>query len=378
MILAKTLIKHEIIRLISQLVTIFFIVSFLSGCGTAFIASKQDDIVTQIDVWSAENEYGKAFTTLDYVKSTHPQYKKLQHRKKSLLIQATEYEQNIDKQIKQYIKNNQWAQALDLMDQAKEKYPLAATDTNNRNLAKTEQYLIEQQQKLLGSIEQELTLQRSQWMIQARPVYQTKLNADPRNAALKRQLDALNKEAKILSQKLTVLSQQAITKKHFKTARLRINQAIALDPSAKRQEILSQLNKNSKKSYRKKKNRKKQSQDKAREIQHNSLLQEIETSYNAGNLIETKQLISKLDENELNDIKIIQLRQELERSINYAIEQLSSEANKNYTDGQFHQAIKRWEQVLMYDPENVMAKKNILRAEKVIDKLTRLREKQNN
>ncbi len=264
------------------------------------------------------------------------------------------------------------------MDQAKEKYPLADTDTDNKGLAKTEKNLIEQQQKLLGSIEQKITLQRSQWMIQARPVYQTKLNADPRNDALKRQLDALNKEAKVLSQKLTLLSQQAINKKHFKTARLRINQAIALDPSAKRQEILSQLNKHSKKSYRKKTSRKKQSQDKAREIQHNSLLQEIESNYNAGNLIATKQLISKLDENELNDIKIIQLKQELDRSITYAIEQLTSEANKNYTDGQFHQAIERWEQVLMYDPENVMAKKNILRAEKVIDKLTRLREKQNN
>ena len=361
-------------RLSSVLVFILFVLPLLSSCGTAFVASKQDDVLTQIDVWSAENKYGKAFATLNYVKTSHPQYAELQIRKKTLLTQATEYELRIDKQIKQFIATNQWSQALDLIDQAKEKYPLAKAENNHRILAQTEKYLLAQQQKALSSIDQDIMLERSQWMIKTWPIYQEKLNTDPRNEVLKKQLDDLNKEAKSLSQKLALLSQQAINKKHYKTAKIRINQAIALDPTQKHQAILSQLKKVSAKSYIKKK----QSQDITRKIQQNTLLQDIEKSYYAGDLLKTRQLISELDEDEQNDSQIIQLKQELERSINYTTQRLAAKANTEYTNGQFHQAIKLWEQVLMYDPENVMAKKNIIRAEKVIEKLTSIREKQQN
>ncbi len=361
-------------RLSSVLVFILFVLPLLSSCGTAFVASKQDDILTQIDVWSAENEYGKAFATLDYVKTSHPQYAELQIRKKTLLTQATEYELRIDKQIKQFIATNQWSQALDLIDQAKEKYPLPKAENNHRILAQTEKYLLAQQQKALSSIDQDIMLERSQWMIKTWPIYQEKLNTDPRNEVLKKQLDDLNEEAKSLSQKLALLSQQAINKKHYKTAKIRINQAIALDPTQKHQAILTQLKNMSVKSYKKKK----KSQNITRKIQQNTLLQDIEKSYYAGDLLKTRQLISELDEDEQNDSQIIQLKQELERSINYTTQRLAAKANTEYTNGQFHQAIKLWEQVLIYDPENVMAKKNIIRAEKVIEKLSSIREKQQN
>ena len=102
---------------------------------------------------------------------------------------------------------------------------------------------------------------------------------------------------------------------------------------------------------------------------------EKEKSFKAGDYLVVKELILKLHENEQKNIQIIQLKQELDYSIDYKIEQLVSEANKNYTNGQFYQAIDLWEQVLIYDPQNTRAKKNIRRAEEVIDKLIRLREK---
>ncbi|MCK5648085.1 MAG: hypothetical protein KAI22_04325 [Gammaproteobacteria bacterium] len=351
-----------------------FIFPFLSGCGTPFIASKQDDLLTQIDVWSADNEYGKAFATLNYVKSSHPQYPKLQQRKKFLLIQANEYEQHIDKQIQQFINVNQWAQALDLLDQAKQKYPLVNAENKNRGIIKTEKNLLQQQQRLLASIERNIMLERSQWLIKARPLYQQKVNTDPRNKALKIRVEDLHKESQLLSGKLTQRCKEAIDKKHYKTAKSLIHQAIALESTKKRQKILYQLQNREKKSSTKIQ----QTQDATRVVQQNTLLQDIEKSYNAGDLLKTKQLISMLDENEQNNIQLIELKQDLERSINYTIQQLVSEANKSYTDGQFHQAIELWEQVLMYNPQNTLAKKNIQRAEKVIDKLQKLREKQQN
>ena len=360
----------------TSLMIIILMASFLSGCGTAFVASKQDDVLTQIDVWSAENEYGKAFSTLNYVKASHPQYKALQIRKTSLLIQANEYEQSIDKQTKSFIKANQWAEALDLIDQAKEKYPLG--ESKNRGLLKTEKNLLLQQQKLLTSINQTILIKRSQWMIDTLPVYHEKLNTDPRNESLQNQVSSLDKEAKILSQKLTEIAQQAIAQKHYKTAKIRINQAIALESNKERQGIATQLKGRSIKYNQKKKIKKKKSQEKTRKEQQSVLLQEIEKSYNAGDFLKTRQLISMLDKNGQNDVQLIQIKQELDRSINYTVQQLMTKANKNYTDGEFQGAIDLWQQVLMYEPNNVIAKKNIRRSEKVIEKLSSLREKQSN
>lgn len=352
----------------SVLVTVLLVLPLLSGCVNSFIASKQDNLLTQIDVWSAKNEYGKAFATLGYVKTSHPQYQKLQRRKKNLLVQAKGYEQHINKQTQQFIETNQWTQALDLLDQAKEKYPLS------KSIAKTEKKLLKQQQRLLASINQNILLEQSRGKIKIRSVYQDKLNIDPRNEALKKQILDLNKESKVLSRKLTQLSKEAVNKQQYKTAKTLITQAIALEPSKKRRQTLSRLQSREEKSHKKKK----QTQDRTRKVQQNTLLEDIEKSYDAGDLLKTKELISQLDKNEQNNIQLIQLKQNLDRSINDRIQQLVSEANKNYTDGQFLQAIELWEQVLIYDPLNTLANKNIQRAEKVIDKLTNLREKQQN
>lgn len=209
-------------------------------------------------------------------------------------------------------------------------------------------------------------------MIKTRSFYQDKLNTDPRNEALKEQVKNLNNEAELLSEKLTQLSKVAINKKYYRTAKMRINQAIALQPGQQRQQILSQLQNREKKSDKKKK----QTESRSNKIQQDALIQEVEESFKAGDFLKTKQLILTLDENEQKNAQLIALEQELQRSIDDTIEQLVSEANKHYINGEFYQTIDLWEQVLLYEPQNTLTIKNIRRAEEVIDKLRRLREKQ--
>jgi hypothetical protein len=364
-------VKHKI-RL-SNLLILFLLLAYLTGCGTAFVASKQDDILTQIDVWSAENEYAKAFSTLGYVKQSHPQYKALQLRKSKLLVQASEYEQQVDTQVKSYIREKQWAKALDLIDEAKIKYPHSDKD-DKRLLGYTEKYFNEKQEKALVVIEKKILLAKTQWMIAARPIYKEKLNTEPRNEELKKQWAELQKESQQMAQELTLLSLQAIERKHYQTAKLRINQAIELEKNEERKNILSKLKNRSKANYKKR-----QKTDKRkRKIKQTTILDDIENSYRAGEYLKAKQLIQSLEATKEESIHLKQLEQELERSIQYTVERLMSQANKHYTNGNFQLAIRLWEQALIYDPDNVLAKKNIQRAEKVIEKLSTLREKQKN
>lgn len=362
--------SHSFISSVTPLSTILSVVlllSVLSGCST-YIASKQDDILVQIDVWSAENEFAKAFETLDYVKTTHPQYNDLQARRKSLLIEATEFEQKVQTLITKLIQDKQWADALDAIDDARKKYP------QGKLIEKTEQQLLEKQTEALAEIDQRIMIERSQWMIKTRPIYQTNLNTDPRNTELKTYVDSLNSESETLAQKLTLLSQQAIESKRFKTARIRIVQAIELKPSKERNKILASLKSREKVTHKKKQQAKKRTH----KIKQNSILVDIEKSFRAGELLKAKQLIAHLDEKEKSNPELIQLEQELDSSINYKIQHYFSDANRLYTEGDFQQAIATWEQVLQYDPDNEIARKNIQRAEKVIEKLSTLREKQQN
>lgn len=357
----------------NPLVTYFFfpalVLAFLmvSGCST-YLAAKQDDVLTQIDVWATENKYGKAFETLNYVKKSHPQYQALQQRKKSLLLEAQEYEQKINQTIIDLISARQWAEALDRLDEAKAKYPKSKT------LEKTQQWLLDRQANELQKLAQKLMLERSQWMINARPLYKEQTIVSPRDKDFKNRLEALNKESLDLALQLTQLSRQEIRRGHYTHAEKHIKQAIALDPTEERQKILTHLKSRASKNYK----RKKKAKTAIIKKQQHNILQDIEKSFQNGDLIKTKKLISTLNESERSNPELIQLEQELDRSINYRMQYHFSEANKFYTDGQFHQAIAHWEQVLLYDPQNKIAQKNILRAEKVIKKLETLREKQQN
>ncbi len=275
---------------------------------------------------------------------------------------------HLTKNMEKLIEQDHWAEALVLLDIAKAKYP------KGKSLAKTQQLLLDRQAKELQKLAQKLMLERSQWMIQARPLFKEKTIISPRDKEFKKQLDALNKEALELAAQLTQLSQQESRRGHYSHARKHIEQAIALEPTPAREQILQQLKQRATKTYKRKK--------KARSVvikkQQTNILQEIEKNFQNGNLIKTKMLIATLNDSEKNNPELIQLEQELDRSINYRIQYHFAEANKFYTDGQFQQAIAHWQQVLLYDPENKIAQKNILRAEKVINKLETIREKQQN
>ncbi|GEM_PF-6919362 len=212
-----------------------FILVFLTACSSAFVAARQDDVITQIDVWAIEHEYGKAFKTIDYVKSTHPQYSALQGRKKSLRVQADDYAATVEQQIVLLMADRHWAEALDLLDQAQAKY------AGSKSLHDTEKMLKVRQAAALRIIDNKITVERSRCLLQLRPLYRSRLTVDPRNKKLKKKLVDLDDEARLLAADMTLLARDAMNKKHYKRAKIHIMQAIALHDSDGRQKLLAQL-----------------------------------------------------------------------------------------------------------------------------------------
>jgi hypothetical protein len=355
-------------KLFLALQCLLLLASFsISGCAT-YIASRQDDILSQINIWAREQEYSKAFETIGYVKPKHPQYQQLEKRKLSLLKEASNYEISVEKKIHQYTEKDQWAAALDLMDEALDKY------TEGKTLQKTRELLINQQQQKLVRLDEKITRQRSLWMIATRPVIEKKLVIDPRNEDLKEYVQSLQLESEQLAAGHTQKAQAALKAKQYAEAKVQINKAIALAPTNKRKKILARLTARELSTHQKKKQKQKLTLKK----KHDSTLIQITKNFQAGNLLKTKKLIATLSESQRESPELIHLELQLDQSIRYVVQRHLSNANKLYTAGKFHQAIQIWETVLLYDPANEDAKKNIIRANKVIDKLSDLREKQQN
>lgn len=355
------------------LVSIFVLILSLSSCSQ-FNTTVQDDLTAEVDSWIANNEYGKALEAIHYVHAEDPKYLELKNRQGSVLELAHEYEKNISETTQKMVANKQWASALKLVDQASRNFPEGLL------IQETAEKLAQQQSEQIEKLEQDLLIKRGEWMQEALPLYQALLDTDPKNKQLQTYLVQLEYEAELLAEQISLLAEAAIDRKHYKTARLHLVMANNLSPEAPREELLNQINQinkqNSQIVQNKKVAREKREEEK-KETQHQqALFDNIERAFSSGWLSITRSLIGQLDEEEQQSPDMVELKQNIEQTIEDQVGLLFSQADKLYEDGQFEQAIEKWQKILTYEPDNELAREHIQRTEKVIDKLNQLREKQ--
>jgi tetratricopeptide (TPR) repeat protein len=360
-------------RQAGYLVSSFLLILSLSSC-TQFDPLPQEDLTAQVDAWIAANEYGKAIENIHYVQPEHPQYLELKNRQDTVLELAHLYEKKVSDDIEKMIKNKQWGKALDLVDQASKNYP------DSMLIYESSEKLHQQQLQHIEKLEQRVLIERANWIQKALPLYKTLVNTDPRNKSLENYLEQLEYEAELLAEQLTWLAEEAIERKHFKTARLRMTMANNLSPEKQRTELLNRINQINTEKSKIVQNRKMASErreQEKKESQHQqALFDNIERSYSSGWLAITKSLINQLVEKVQQTPEIIELKYDVDKAIEYHVDFLFSQANKLYEEGQFEQSIEKWQEILIYEPENKLAQEHIQRAEKVIEKITQLREKQ--
>jgi len=259
-------IKRQTIYLIS----IFLLILLLSSC-TQLDSPPQEDLSAQVDAWITANEYGKAIETIHYVQPKHPQYLELKNRQDTVLELAHLYEKKISDDIDRMTKTKKWSNAMDLIDQAKKKYPESLV------IYESGEKLHRQQSEDIEKLEQRLLIERAKWMQKALPLYKIRLNTDPRNNPMETYVEQLEYEAELLAEQLTLLAEEAIDKKQFKTARLHLTMASNLSPEAPRTELLNKINQinkqNSQIVQNKKEAREKRKQEKkSPSVQYSSVL----------------------------------------------------------------------------------------------------------
>jgi len=247
-------------------------------------------------------------------------------------------------------------------------------------ILETAEKLHQQQAEQIEKLERQLLIKRGKWMQEALPLYQALFNTDPRNKHLETYLVQLEYDAELLAEQLSLLAEAAIDRKHYKTARLHLSMANKISPEAPREELLNkinQINKQNSQIVQNKKVAREKREEEKKETQHQqALFDHIDRAFTRGWLSITKSLIGQLDKKEQQLPEIVELKHNVDQTIEYQVELLFSQADKLYEDGQFEQAIEKWQKILTYEADNELAKEHIQRAEKVIDKLNQLREKQ--
>jgi len=205
------------------LVSLFLLILSLSSC-TQLAPLPQEDLTAQVDTWITTNEYGKAIENIHYVQPEHPQYLELKKRQDTVLELAHLYEKKVSEDIEKMINNKQWDKALDLADQARKKYP------DSILIYESYEKLHQQQLEHIEKLEQSLLIERAKWVQKVLPLYKALINTDPRNKTLESYIEQLEYDTELLAEQLTWLAEEAIERKHFKTARLRITMANNLSP----------------------------------------------------------------------------------------------------------------------------------------------------
>jgi len=316
------------------LVSLFLLILSLSSC-TQLAPLPQEDLTAQVDTWITTNEYGKAIENIHYVQPEHPQYLELKKRQDTVLELAHLYEKKVSEDIEKMINNKQWDKALDLADQARKKYP------DSILIYESYEKLHQQQLEHIEKLEQSLLIERAKWVQKVLPLYKALINTDPRNKTLESYIEQLEADLDRFNETLPPLK-----------------------------DFISKIVQNKKMASERREEKKKESQ------YQQALFDNIERSYSSGWLAITKSLINQLDEKEQQTQEIVELKHDVDKAIEYRVDFLFSQANKLYEDGQFEQSIEKWQEILIYEHENKLAQEHIQRAEKVIEKITQLREKQ--
>ena len=74
---------------------ILYSVLLVSLNGCAYLTSFRSDLVSQVDEWIKEQEYGQVLATIEFIKPTHPQYKILVEKKKKVIPLIVQMEKQL-------------------------------------------------------------------------------------------------------------------------------------------------------------------------------------------------------------------------------------------------------------------------------------------
>lgn len=351
---------------------------FLLGSGCAMLPSNYAKLEPQLEQWQQEDQYGRALDALARIDAKDPDYTAAAKMRQQFEKQAAEYEQQIRKETAEKQQRGEWAAALDQYDEALAKYPKSAVLKDG--LVKLHQ----QQQEKLEELEKSRLISHGQWLREILPIQLKIATIDPRSREAQDSFNQTTIEAHNIAVQLAVIGNKALADNDLKAADHTLPLAAELknDPAIETSlKTLRSRQKQQQKEQRKIRRKKAQKAKKVR-LSKERAVRDAVKGYDAAfakrDYLTAKKHLSKLESVDRHHKQLPSMKNKLNQAVAKEVERLFESGVNSYSRGQFERAAGNWRTLLQLQPGHLQAKENLDRAEKVLEKLQKLKEKQRN
>lgn len=374
----------------------------LQSSSEVYLTALRDDADIVIQGWVDEGRYALALATIDQVSVTHPKYALLQQRRPGIVAQAERYEAGIIQQAQQHTARQEWDQALTLYEQALARLP------DSEALHQGALSVHEQQAAHIDRLQLQLLLGDGHKLVDNIRLQQDALAINPRDKLARQRLEKQRRQARRIAQDLyghalkaldngrleeaqdalglvTQLDSSLDTEQAFDTLREQqakelLQQGLALTKQGRLQEAHQALSRAQQlrddpttRSALATLQRTESSRSRAR---WDTLRKQFDEALAADELGQARLLLAQMEKTKEASEQLQRLREDLDQRISKAIHYHLSQGIAHYSHDRFEQAILHWQQVLELDPDHEEARQRLDRAQRIVDKLEELRQRQ--
>jgi len=372
-----------------QILWLFGIVVLNQIMGCASIVQPTGNINERIDYWLEQQEYGKALESVAELNDhPSPDITNPQEIQRKILGQAERYEKRVMADAEKSAANSDWHTALALYQEALSRLP------DSELLQQGQQQLLQRQQESLARLELDQLIVQGEWMRKDLLLSKKTASTAPDGWFVQYKLGRKEADAQDLATELAEHGRLALERRDLALAKRTLPLAMSLyaapeieDANRRLQELLKEDDIKQKRiideqqklildqhvTQQKKKRRlfniKVQRESK-------QLMADFKKAYEENNLMKAQQLMRKLEKFSINNKELQELSRQLDNDVAEHVQHLIEAGITHYSRQQYEQAISVWKEAQILDPKNERLTADIGRAERVLEKLHSLREKQ--
>lgn len=368
----------------------------LIGCATVLAPS--GSINEQVDYFLNRQEYTNALALVtDLQEHPNPEVSNPQQLQSKVIDQARYYEQQIITAADNAAAKDDWRSALDLYNEALTHFP------NSEKLQQGQKQLLQRQEISLAKLRLDLLIADGESMHKQLLISERVAATDPKDWFARHALENKIEEADKIANDLAEYGRHALANGDVELAKRTLPLAVKLSSTpdikianARLQELLAeeeertraeqqridlekQLKDEEQQKLAQKQVKKKQKQQVAiavaqKQVLGGQLLIDFKNACEQSNFEVALKLRKDLTRFNLNTPEFQSLSKKLDNSIAIHVQSLIEEGTQAYSRQQYDQAMKKWEEARVLDPENEQLEAHIERASRVLEKLKSLKQ----
>jgi len=356
-----------------KLVLVISIVMFAQGC--AYMNARSSGMLETVDSLVEQERYGQAQAILANVPDAHDDYSKVNALIAEIDRQTVLYEQQVRDKGGELEKAGEW-------HRAKQYYQAALANVpDSEKIKSAYQALSLKQSERVTTLELELLMLQAKSLRDTVSIQNELALITPGNWLKESRWNRDKEESKKIAKLLILSGGEALELGELQHAEKLLDLAWQLDPTPQIDELKTQLVKQQQQVLNERLQSQAENEHKQQQVIIESRKQmrkilnvSLQKAFDNHELVKALDYVARLKLlGELNESEEL-LAQKLTVRLNQQVKEYIDQGVEHYGLGQYEKAIEAWEGVLALDPNNEQALEHIGRAERILEKLQRLRD----